>query len=164
MLISKAIKLEKNETGFYINRGDCFFKKNEIHFALGDYEQAVEINPNDEMSRERVGVIHHYIAIEKYNEKNYEESTNFLNTAIKYSPDNCKYYISRARTYFMIEEIKSAQLDICTCILLDPTNPEIPKIMPRIFENKNLSDVLQCPQMNEARRYLNSIGIKSVLE
>ncbi len=29
-LLDKAIKLEKNEKGFYINRGDCFYKKNEV--------------------------------------------------------------------------------------------------------------------------------------
>lgn len=55
------------------------------------------------MASDRVGMIHHHIAIEKYNEKSYHESTDHFNIAIKYSPANCNYYISRARTYFMLE-------------------------------------------------------------
>lgn len=121
-LLNKAIKIEKSEKGFYINRGDCFHKKNEIHFALGDYEQAVEIDPRDGVAKSRIAEIHYNNAIDLYNEKDYEKSTENFNIAVENAPAVCKYYISRARTYYMMDRLESAQMDICVSILLDPTS------------------------------------------
>ena len=72
ILLNKAIKLEKNEKGFYVNRGDCFLKKKEIKFALLDYEQAVEIDPNDEDVLNRIAKIHYKFGVEQYDEKNFK--------------------------------------------------------------------------------------------
>ena len=47
--------------------------------------------------------------------------------AIQYVPTEVKYYLSRARTYYFMEDLEHAQIDICICILLEPTNQEIPK-------------------------------------
>ncbi|KAK3704669.1 hypothetical protein QZH41_006745 [Actinostola sp. cb2023] len=47
VLLNKSIKGEKNEKGLYINRGDCFFRASELHFALSDYQQALEMDPSD---------------------------------------------------------------------------------------------------------------------
>ena len=44
-------------------------------------------------------------------------------------------------------------------------DPEIPKIMPRIFDNMmNLNDVMISTQMGEARKYLDIYKIKNVIE
>lgn len=99
-LLEKAIRLEKNEKGFYINRGDCFNMKGEKNFALLDYEQAAELDPQDEEIKNRIAKIYYEYGVSKYDEKNYEESTNNFTKCIEYAPGNCKYYISRARTKF----------------------------------------------------------------
>ena len=43
-------------------------------------------------------------------------------------------------------------------------DPEIPKIMPRIFENMNLNDVIVSAEMTQARDYLEENKIKNVIE
>lgn len=48
-------------------------------------------------------------------------------------------------------------------MLLDPTNPEIPSIISRIFVNQSLNDVLKSEKMIEARSHLESRNIKTIL-
>ncbi|EDO34517.1 predicted protein, partial [Nematostella vectensis] len=54
VLLNKAVQGEKNEKGLYINRGDCFFRANELHFALADYQQALEMDPASQAIRSRL--------------------------------------------------------------------------------------------------------------
>ena len=94
-MLNKAIKSEKNEKGLYINRGDCFNKKNEKKYALLDYgkfkfilnyinffifklfslkkiEQANELDPEDDLIKKKIAEIYYEFGVEKYDEKNYE--------------------------------------------------------------------------------------------
>ena len=131
-------------------------------------------------------MIHYNIAVDNYNEKDYEKSTENFNIAIQNAPKVCKYYISRARTFYMLDRIEQAQMDICISILLDPSSKladtfilqyyadikifrflkdsEIPQIISRIFDNKNLNDVLASPKMSNAKYYLNKLNIEPVLK
>jgi tetratricopeptide (TPR) repeat protein len=164
ILLNKAIKIDKSEKGFYVNRGDCFCKKNETQFAILDFEQALELDPHDQTVSRRIGKICYEMAVKKYDNKEYEEATKHFEKAIRYVPTEVKYYLSRARTYYFMEDLDNAQIDICICILLDPTNHEIPTIINRIFANQNLNDVLQSEPMNIAKMYLSSLKIKNVFE
>jgi tetratricopeptide (TPR) repeat protein len=76
-LLNKAIKIEKGEKGFYVNRGDCFFKKDDRKFALLDYEQANEIDPDDEDIKNRIAKVYYEFGVESYNEKEYEVFSKF---------------------------------------------------------------------------------------
>lgn len=101
-LLNKAIKIDKSEKGFYVNRGDCFYKKDEKQFAILDYEQAFELDPSDEAISKRIGRVCYEMAVEKYDLKEYEEATKHFDKAIQFMPKVVKYYLSRARTsYFM---------------------------------------------------------------
>uniref|UniRef100_H2YQ59 Uncharacterized protein n=1 Tax=Ciona savignyi TaxID=51511 RepID=H2YQ59_CIOSA len=74
ILLNKAIKGEKNEKGLYINRGDCFFKLNDLGFALADYQQALEIDPACWNIKCRVAVVHNELGITAYQERRYQEA------------------------------------------------------------------------------------------
>jgi hypothetical protein len=63
-----------------------------------------------------------------------------------------------------LKDIKGAQVDICCSIVLEPTNPEIPAIISRIFVDMNLSQVLDSDEMKEAKYRLKKLNIKTVLE
>ena len=101
-LLNKAIKIDKSEKGFYVNRGDCFYRKNDKQFAILDYEQAHELDPNDETINKRIALICYEMAVEKYDQKEYEEATKHFDKAIRFVPKEVKYYISRARTYYFM--------------------------------------------------------------
>ncbi|ESO83748.1 hypothetical protein LOTGIDRAFT_236422 [Lottia gigantea] len=103
ILLNKAIKGEKREKGLYINRGDCFLKQDELNFALQDYHQALELDPSDVYIKTRISVIHAEFAYTAYQEKNYSESLAKMSLAIQYNPSVGGYYISRARSKYMIE-------------------------------------------------------------
>jgi hypothetical protein len=51
---------------------DCFFRKNERNFALLDYEQAHEIDTEDESIKDRISKVYYEFGVDKYNEKLYE--------------------------------------------------------------------------------------------
>ena len=138
--------------------------KDEKKFAILDYEQAHEIDPNDKTINRRIGKICFEIAVEKYDQKEYEAATMDFQKAIQYVPTEVKYYLSRARTYYFMEDLENAQIDICICILLEPTNQEIPNIINRIFANQNLNDVLQSDQMKIAKKYLEELRIQNVFD
>ena len=69
-LLSKAIAQEKGEKGFYINRGDCFFKLGDFDFAMADYEQALELDEQDQSVRTRMAAIHYELGLQHYQERN----------------------------------------------------------------------------------------------
>ncbi len=82
VLLNKAIKIEKNEKGFYLNRGDCYMKKNNKKYALLDYEQANELDSKDEKVKTRIAKIYYDMGIEAYNEKNYQVSCALFSSNI----------------------------------------------------------------------------------
>ena len=49
-----------------------------MNFALQDYNQALEIDPNDQSIKSRISVIHNEFGINAYQEKNYTVSTIHL--------------------------------------------------------------------------------------
>ena len=48
---------------------DCFFRQEEYNFAMQDYQQALDIDPQDETIRSRISVIHNEFGVTSYQEK-----------------------------------------------------------------------------------------------
>ena len=51
---------------------DCFFRQNELNFALADYHQALELDAKDDSIRTRIAVVHNEYGVTEYVEKNYQ--------------------------------------------------------------------------------------------
>ncbi len=100
-----------------------------IHFALGDYEQAVDIDPSDQVSKARVAMVYFSMAVRKYDEKAYEESTKLFSEAIASNPGVCSYYISRARTFYM--------MDVCGFVFFLKNNRKELDIFRIVFRINN---------------------------
>ena len=51
---------------------DCFFRQGELQFALQDYHQALEIDPNDSGIRARISVVHNEFGVQSYQDKHFQ--------------------------------------------------------------------------------------------
>ncbi|XP_041368202.1 tetratricopeptide repeat protein 16-like [Gigantopelta aegis] len=157
ILLNKAIKGEKNEKGLYVNRGDCFFKQNELNFALQDYQQALELDASDLGVKARIAVVQHEFGIDNYQNKNYVVAQTKFTLAIQYNPRVGQFYISRARTRYMMENSDGARQDLVMGLLLDPSNEDIVSILSRLFPGKSVADVIDSPAAAGAQRALHNL-------
>lgn len=145
ILLNKAIKGEKTEKSLYINRGDCFFKQSEFTFALQDYHQALELDPNNEEIRKRIGQVEKEFGMIEFDEKNFSQAERKFSIAIKYSPKVGQFYICRARCRNLLEKKDEAKLDLTMALHLDPENEEILGLMPRLFPGTDYRINIQYP-------------------
>lgn len=143
MLLNKAIKGEKKEKGLYINRGDCFFRLNELHFSLSDYQQALEMDSSDWSVMCRLSVVYNEFGILEYYDRHYLEAIDHLTTSIQYNPRIGAYYLSRARARYMIEDMDGARQDVLMSLYLDPENKEVVSIFSRLFPGRAITDVMK---------------------
>lgn len=58
-----------NFTVFFFS--DCFFRQNDFNFALQDYSQALELDPDDENIKARISVIYNEFGVTAYQDKNF---------------------------------------------------------------------------------------------
>ena len=100
---------------------DCFLAKGQITFALQDYEQALEITPDNNQIKLRISNVYFNNAERQYKEKRYQvykkffriyliffflkDSSNELTKAIDVNPTVAKYYVSRSRVKYLTEDI-----------------------------------------------------------
>ena len=82
---------------------DCFFRLNELHFALSDYQQALEMDSSDWSVRCRLSIVYNEFGILEYYDRHYLEAIDHLTTCIQYNPRIGAYFLSRARARYMIE-------------------------------------------------------------
>lgn len=141
VLLNKAIKGEKKEKGLYINRGDCFFRLNELHFSLSDYQQALEMDGSDWAIRCRLSVVYNEFGILEYYDRHYLEAIDHFTTSIQFNPRIGAYYLSRARARYMIEDMDGARQDVLMSLHLDPQNKEIVSLFSRLFPGRAITDV-----------------------
>jgi len=88
-LLNRAIRKEKTSAELYMNRGgdgficssrkhllllfiDCLIGKGQITFALQDYEQALELTPNNNEIKLRISNVFFNTAEQQYKDKRYQ--------------------------------------------------------------------------------------------
>jgi len=62
----KTVRLREIENTFF---PDCFFKISDLGFALADYQQALELDPDCWSTKCRVAVVHNEFGILAYQER-----------------------------------------------------------------------------------------------
>ncbi|KAJ8006061.1 hypothetical protein DPEC_G00124350 [Dallia pectoralis] len=141
-LLNKAIQEQKEESGLYINRGDCFFKQEEWEFALADYQQAEEISPNDSVIWIRLAVMHNTLGTQCYQDHRYQEAADKFSEAIRYNPGVSRYYENRAKAHSRVANVERAMQDAITSLILDPTNDQVAPLLLSLFPGYSVSDLL----------------------
>ncbi|XP_075841996.1 tetratricopeptide repeat protein 16 isoform X1 [Microtus pennsylvanicus] len=143
LLLNKAIRDEQNEKSLYINRGDCFFQLGNLAFAEADYKQALALSPQDEGANLRMGVLQEKMGFCEQTRRQFQTAEDHFSTAIKHNPEKAQYYLHRAKSRQLLQNILGARQDVATVLLLNPNYPKMAPLMTNLFPGMTVEDVLK---------------------
>ncbi|XP_078406106.1 tetratricopeptide repeat protein 16-like isoform X2 [Cetorhinus maximus] len=156
LLLNLSIKGEKQQKGLYINRGDCFLKQCNLDFALLDYEQALELDPDDWRIRIRVAAINNKKGLMEHQNGNYQQAERQFTSAIESNPHVSQYYLHRAKTRAVLQYETGSQEDAIMSLLLDIRNKEVIPLLTHLFPGKSREEILASKVLESARAKLNA--------
>ncbi|XP_024864255.1 tetratricopeptide repeat protein 16 isoform X1 [Kryptolebias marmoratus] len=142
LLLNKAIREEKGLAGLYLNRGDCFFKREDWCYALLDYQQAEEMLPDDPAVWLRLAVIHNTLGSSCFQNGCFKEAVDMFSLALKYNPTVGQYYENRSKAFRKVLNLRGAREDFICLLILDPSNEEVPPMLMSLFPGSSVSEVL----------------------
>uniref|UniRef100_G1MEG1 Tetratricopeptide repeat domain 16 n=1 Tax=Ailuropoda melanoleuca TaxID=9646 RepID=G1MEG1_AILME len=151
LLLNKALKDEQQEKGLYINRGDCFFQLGNLTFAEADYQQALALSPRDEGANLRMGLLQEKMGFCEQRSRQFNKAESHFSMAIRHNPQKAVYYLHRARTRQLLQNILGARLDVATVLLLNPKQPKLLPLMASLFPGMPVEEVL-CSQVAHLAR------------
>uniref|UniRef100_A0A8C0CID8 Tetratricopeptide repeat domain 16 n=1 Tax=Balaenoptera musculus TaxID=9771 RepID=A0A8C0CID8_BALMU len=157
LLLSKALKGEQREKGLYINRGDCFFQLGNLTFAEADYQQALALSPKDEGAHLRMGLLQEKLGFCEQRSRQFQKAENRFSVAIQHNPQKPQYYLYRARSRQLMQNIFGACQDVATVLLLDPTQPKLLPLMTTLFPGMSVEEVLNSQVAHLARLQLERV-------
>ncbi|XP_054582693.1 tetratricopeptide repeat protein 16 isoform X1 [Eptesicus fuscus] len=142
LLLNKVLKDEQQEKGLYINRGDCFFQLGYLNFAEADYQEALTLSPRDEGANLRMGLLQEKMGFCEHRSKQFQKAESHFTMAIQHSPQVAQYYLHRARSRQLIQNIYGARQDVATALLLDPKQPKLLSLITNLFPGMSVEEVL----------------------
>ncbi|MBI3600012.1 MAG: tetratricopeptide repeat protein [Nitrospinae bacterium] len=132
---TKAVMLNPDADGAYVNRGNVYLQTEQYDKALEDYNKASEVldrtfdrnNPN--LNIEVYANVFWNIALNRgyvYEKKGeYDKAIEYYNSAIKFKSDNANAYFNRGRIYLIVKsEYDKAIEDYSKVIEINPENPD----------------------------------------
>ncbi|KAL1786712.1 tetratricopeptide repeat protein 16 [Sigmodon hispidus] len=143
LLLNKAIRDEHNEKGLYINRGDCFFQLGNLAFAEADYKQALALSPQDEGANLRMGVLQEKMGFCEQTKRQFQTAEDHFSAAIRHSPEKAEYYLHRAKSRQLLQNLLGARQDVATVLLLNPSYPKIAPLITNLFPGMTVEEVLK---------------------
>ncbi|XP_032722283.1 tetratricopeptide repeat protein 16 [Lontra canadensis] len=164
LLLNKALKDEQQEKGLYINRGDCFFQLGNLLFAEADYQQALALSPQDEGANLRMGLLQEKMGFCEQRGRQFHKAESHFSMAIQHNPQKAQYYLYRARSRQLLQNILGARLDVATVLLLNPKQPKLLTLMASLFPGMSVEDVLCSQVAHLARLQLDRVLERSSLQ
>ncbi|VCX20136.1 unnamed protein product [Gulo gulo] len=162
LLLNKALKDEQQEKGLYINRGDCFFQLGNLLFAEADYQQALALSPQDEGANLRMGLLQEKMGFCEQRGRQFHKAESHFSMAIQHNPHKAQYYLYRARSRQLLQNILGARLDVATVLLLNPKQPKLLTLMASLFPGMSVEDVLCSQVAHLARLQLDRVLERSL--
>lgn len=156
-LLNRAIAGEKNEKGLYLNRAECFYQKMNYNFSLQDYQQALELDPNDTSILPKIASVYYVIGVEKYMNRNYEDALKTLTLAIEHAPTMGQYYITRCKCFQMLQKLNCARCDLMIGMQLIPTNKQIIPLLAYLFPSTSFVDIMAHPLAIQAKYIVQNL-------
>ncbi|CAK7291589.1 Tetratricopeptide repeat protein 16 [Vulpes lagopus] len=157
LLLNKALKDEQQEKGLYINRGDCFFQLGNLTFAEADYQQALALSPQDEGANLRMGLLQEKMGFCEQRSRQFHKAESHFSMAIQHNPKRAQYYLHRARSRQLLQNILGARLDVATILLLNPKQPKLLPLMTNLFPGMSVEEVLSSQVAHLARLQLDRV-------
>ncbi|XP_030782308.1 LOW QUALITY PROTEIN: tetratricopeptide repeat protein 16-like, partial [Rhinopithecus roxellana] len=154
LLLNKALRDEQQEKGLYINRGDCFFQLGNLAFAEADYQQALALSPQDEGANTRMGLLQEKMGFCEQKRRQFQKAEDHFSTAIRHNPQKAQYYLYRAKSRQLLQNIFGARQDVATVLLLNPKQPKLSLLMTNLFPGMSVEEVLSTQIAHLARLQL----------
>ena len=89
-----------------------------------------------------------------------QDSCKELTKAIDVNPSIAKYYVSRSRVKYLTDDIEGAQEDIIAAILINPLEDGCIEVLPRLFIDTSLSEVLRSSMTKRVKERLIKRGVR----
>lgn len=121
---NEAINFMGNDSGLFINRGDCYRMKGANEAALADYHHAVELGASPDKVNTRLAAVHNAIGVSLYNTGDYVGANVEHTRAIVYNKKIAIYYVNRSKTLVALRMTREAYDDLQRALDLDPNNEE----------------------------------------
>ncbi|XP_063491866.1 tetratricopeptide repeat protein 16 isoform X2 [Symphalangus syndactylus] len=153
LLLNKALRDEQQEKGLYINR-DCFFQLGNLAFAEADYQQALALSPQDEGANTRMGLLQEKMGFCEQRRRQFQKAEDHFSTAIRHNPQKAQYYLYRAKSRQLLQNIFGARQDVATVLLLNPKQPKLSLLMTNLFPGMSVEEVLSTQIAHLARLQL----------
>ncbi|XP_032113209.1 tetratricopeptide repeat protein 16 isoform X3 [Sapajus apella] len=157
LLLNKALRDEQQEKGLYINRGDCFFQLGNLAFAEADYQQALALSPQDEGANTRMGLLQEKMGFCEQRRRQFQKAEEHFSTAIQHNPQKAQYYLYRAKSRQLLQNIFGARQDVATVLLLNPKQPKLSLLMTNLFPGMSVEEVLSTQVAHLARLQLEQM-------
>ncbi len=106
----------------YINRGDVHRDLRDLPSALADYAQAHELNPRDNDTCIRLGLLHDARGLTYFDNKDYFEAVSAFSLAIKFLPHVSAYWSHRGLARIEVRSFHDAAADFAEALKLDPSS------------------------------------------
>nr|KAF6488189.1 tetratricopeptide repeat domain 16 [Rousettus aegyptiacus] len=137
---------------------DCFFQLGNLIFAEADYQQALELNPQDEGANLRMGLLQEMMGFCQQKSKQFQKAESHFSTAIRHNPRGAQYYIHRARCRELMQNIFGARQDVATALLLSPKQPKkLLRLMADLFPGMSAEEVLSSQMAQLAKLELSRV-------
>jgi Tfp pilus assembly protein PilF len=68
-----------------------------LHFALADYQQALELDPTNWDISCRIAVVHCELGVDLFSKASYEKAEKQFTAALRHNPKVGRFYLCRAR-------------------------------------------------------------------
>lgn len=111
---SVAIKLKPDNAMYWTNRAGSSLRVDDIDAALGDYGQAIRLNPNDPYSFNAMGNLYHN------HKREYVKAVDNYTKAIKLAPQSAVYHTNRANSLTELREYAKAMQDYNEALRINP--------------------------------------------
>ncbi|KAM5298526.1 tetratricopeptide repeat protein 16 [Ctenodactylus gundi] len=156
-LLNKALRDEQREKGLYLNRGDCFFQLGNLTFAEADYKQALALSPKDEGANMRMGLLQEKMGFCEQTRRQFQKAETHFSVAIAHNPQRAQYYLYRAKSRQLLQDIFGARQDIATVLLLNPKEPKLFMLMTSLFPGMSEEEVLRSQVAHLAKLQLEQM-------
>ncbi|MCU6798264.1 hypothetical protein OB236_39665 [Paenibacillus sp. WQ 127069] len=147
--LTRAINLDPEDDGPYINRANAFETIGDINNQLSDLNKAYEINPNSPNVNNNLG---NFLT----NQRRYNEAIPFYLRALSLDNDYLNVYNNITLCLFYLNRINEALSYINKGILLDESNPEFYVTRALCFEGLGLNEEMEA-DIAKARKLGKSI-------
>ncbi|XP_017718532.1 PREDICTED: tetratricopeptide repeat protein 16-like, partial [Rhinopithecus bieti] len=86
--------------------------------------------------------------------RQFQKAEDHFSTAIRHNPQKAQYYLYRAKSRQLLQNIFGARQDVATVLLLNPKQPKLSLLMTNLFPGMSVEEVLSTQIAHLARLQL----------